>query len=911
MKKRNVALLALVACAVPLVVGPLHAQPRLRDRVVQPGAISTSVAPTALAPSSGAPTTPPATPAAPAGASGKSQADTSGLAQFESAIEYEPRSPNYKVAFSLEDADLGELVRVISQLTGKRFIFGGKVKNIKASVYSPQKVTVAEAYQAFLSILEANKLTVVPHGRFLKIVDTDAVATTETPIYGTHQAAPNEDRYVTRMHRLGHISADDAAGVLGKFKSKEADITVYGPGNMVIITDTGTNIRRMMSILEEIDVGSSGDQIFIEPIHYSSAQEVEKKINELFDVKATGAAPAQAGKPGGGASVAPSVGDLHVAKVVADDRSNSLIIVATERAYLRMLELIKRIDVPQTGEGEIHVLPLQHADATELTKTLNDIITGAGGGAPGAAGGPGGRGAQQQVAAPGAQAGIFEGGVRVSADKATNSIVITSSLRDYVSLRAVIDRLDQPRRQVFIEAVIMDLQLKRSDTLGISFHGGAPFSSGIQGDNDSVLFGGNKITNTIPPVPTDPEALQGFALGVRGPGIAGSQNFLGTGISIPAFGTFIQAIARTGDTDLLSTPHILALDNEDAEINVGDNVPLQTNQGLGSLAGLAGATGAAGDGRTHFGELQVQARGGDCGFGGAHAGVALRRCGLADLELFARDRLRIDQRLRALVLHRGELLFGLRAFEVGERLVERGAIRARVDHEQQVALLDVLAFVVRHALHVTAHARAQFDRFDRGDAAGELIPLRDVLDQHVGDADFGRRRRGGRGRTRARGQRDRQQGGKRERAEDGAIEQRQPGFDGAAVHGASSLWSIGEEDFEGVIAPSNLRASSWQRAARAASSPSDVCFRPSSGQGPVQCTMGSACARSLRSINATTRRPMPSALGHCAQACFALASVRTGKSSASNCTRTPRGRASSCSTRASMRNAAAPTERWP
>src|SRR5690606_5612608 len=170
--------------------------------------------------------------------------------------------------------------------------------------------------------------------------------------------------------------------------------------------------------------------------------------------------------------------------------------------------------------------------------------------------------------------------------------VVTASLRDYAQLRGVIERLDQARRQVFIEAVVMDLQMKRSDTFGVRFHGGAPFQR--DQPTDALAFGGNKILNTTPPVPTDPEALQGFALGVRGPGISGSQNFLGTGISIPAFGTFIQAIAKTGDTDLLSTPHILALDNEDAEINVGDNVPLQTNQGLGSLAGLAGASGATG-----------------------------------------------------------------------------------------------------------------------------------------------------------------------------------------------------------------------------------------------------------------------------------------------------------------------------
>jgi general secretion pathway protein D len=611
MKKRNVALFALVTCAVPLVSAQLRAQPRIRDR--QAGGVgpigaggSPSVAVTATAtgtapaaPTPSTPTTSPAGGTTPSGSgkqptvgpNGKAQADASGLSQFETGLEFEPRSPNYKVAFSLEDADLSELVRVISQLTGKRFIFGGKVKNIKASVYSPQKVTVAEAYQAFLSILEANKLTVVPHGRFLKIVDTDAIQSNDTPIYGAHQGAPNEDRYVTRMHRLGHISADDAANVLQRFKSKEADITVYGPGNMLIITDTGTNIRRMMTLLEEIDVGSSGDQIFFEPIHYSSASDIEKRINELFDVKATGSAPSPAPKGGAASSpsVAPAVGDLHVAKIVADERSNALIIVATERAYLRMLELIKRLDVPQTGEGEIHVLPLQHADATELTKTLNEIITGTSQATPTA---PTGRGAPPAAAGGGQQPGIFEGGVKVSADKATNAIVITSSLRDYLSLRsAVIDRLDQPRRQVFIEAVIMDLQMKRSDAFGVSFHGGAPFASGVQDGNDSLLFGGNKITNTILPVPTDPDALQGFALGIRGPGVAGSQNLLGTGISIPAFGTFIQAIAKTGDTDLLSTPHILALDNEDAEINVGDNVPTQTNQGLSSLGGLAGAAG--------------------------------------------------------------------------------------------------------------------------------------------------------------------------------------------------------------------------------------------------------------------------------------------------------------------------------
>ena len=516
------------------------------------------------------------------GANGKASADTSNLQQFENGVEFEPRNPNYRVAFSLEDADLPELVRVIGQLTGKRFIFGGKVRNIKATVFSPQKVTVAEAYQAFLSILETNGLTVVPHGRFLKIVETAGVASQTTPTFAPGQAATGEDRYITRMHRLQHVSADEVSNVLGHFKTKDGDITVYGPGNLLIITDTGTNIRRMMSIVEDIDVGGAGDQIWIEPVHYAAASDVANRINELFDVKGGGGGGSTPNPKGGAPVSAPSAngGELHVAKIVADDRTNTLVIVATERAYLRILELIKRIDLPQSGEGEIHVLPLQHADATELTKTITEIITGAGGNTAGGA-----AAAPKAGSAP--PSGIFEGGVKVSADKATNSIVVTSSPRDYASLRLVVDKLDMPRKQVFIEAVIMDLSITRTNQLGNNFHLGDTVPTG---HGDALVFGGLNPAKTIG-LP-DPTSLQGLALGVRGPGIPNSESLLGTGITIPAFGVLINALAHSDDTDVLSTPHILATDNVAAEINVGENIPLQTNAG-GGISSLAGAGGAA------------------------------------------------------------------------------------------------------------------------------------------------------------------------------------------------------------------------------------------------------------------------------------------------------------------------------
>ena len=564
----------LCSVAIAATNAEVRAQPtRMRPNmpVVQP-AVAPAAQPAAQ-PAPGAVAPDAAKPAV--GPNGKPIADTQGLSQFETGIEYAPRAGEERVSFSLEDADLAELVRVIGELTGKRFIFGGKVRNIKATVFSPQKVTVAEAYQAFLSILEANGLTVVPHGRFYKIVESPD-AKMGAPVYVAGQTGTNEDRYITRIHRLRHVSAEEVANVLGHFKSKDGDITVYSPGNLLIITDTGTNIQRMMHILEDVDVGGVGDQIWIEPIHYGTASDIQARLDEVFDLKAGAPKDPKA---------ALGSNDLHIAKILSDDRSNSLVIISTERAYLRILEFIRRLDVPlRTGEGEIHVLALQHADAVELAKTLGEIVTGAvaagtGGGAPGKPGST--------------PLAIFESGVKVSADKSTNSIVVTSSLRDFANLRTVIDKLDQPRRQVFIEAVIMDLTIDRENQLGVAFHGGDIINNTVAA-GPTTLFGGlNPFKTILLPSPTD-STLNAFALGIRGPGIAGTENLLGTGISIPAFGVLINAMASTNDADILSTPHILATDNIPAEINVGQNIPLQTNfGGFGALPGAAGAAGGA------------------------------------------------------------------------------------------------------------------------------------------------------------------------------------------------------------------------------------------------------------------------------------------------------------------------------
>ncbi|HEY6562420.1 MAG TPA: secretin N-terminal domain-containing protein, partial [Polyangiaceae bacterium] len=441
-------------------------------------------------------------------------------------VPYRPKPAGHLVKFNLQDADLAELVNHISGLTGRRFIYGPKVRQIKATVVSPQPVTLAEAYQAFLSILEQNGMTVVPHGRFLKIVDSGGIATLPTPVYSRGAPIPEDDRFITRLYRLEHISAEEATALLIKFKGKDGDLSLYGPGRLLIITDTGANIRRMVRIIEEVDIGGAGQRMWIEPVQYGSASEMAKRINELFELGAPGQ-PGQPGQPPGGGMRG------GLSKVLADEQSNSLIVVGTEDSYLRLLELLKRLDAQPTAEGRIRVLALQHASAEELANTLTQMLSGQGRPPPGQPPGPGG----------GNAAGMFEGEVRVTPDKSTNSLLITSSARDFAAMRLVILKLDMARRQVFLEAVIMDLSVSDRLNLGTSWHAGARPDLG--GPEPTLLAGGLNAQNSVG-FPLSPDLLQGFAVGARGPGLTGTENLLGTGVSIPAFGVVLNALTTTG-----------------------------------------------------------------------------------------------------------------------------------------------------------------------------------------------------------------------------------------------------------------------------------------------------------------------------------------------------------------------------
>ncbi len=548
-------------------------------------------------------------------------------------IEYKKPKRGTRFSFNLVDAELIELIKIIGNITGKSFILGGKVPNVKATIYAPTKITATEAYHAFLSVLQVNGLTVVPAGRYLKIQAVGGATSQNTPIMAKG-AVPGRDQFITSLHQLENVSSEEIAALLDRFKSADGDITVYTPTNMLIITDYGTSIKRLVKLVKLLDVPGIGEKIWIEPVNYASAQELADRIIEIFDISAGTTSKAKREparkatkrskrkKPKAqardtGASVYGAESDgMKISKIIADERTNSLIIVASETSYLRILELVKILDVPIAGEGTIHVHKLQHADAEEISKTLNNLSRQGGRSTAGKKSTAGKSG--------GGAASLFEGDMQISADQATNSLVIVSSLRDYMSLKAVIDALDTMQRQVFVEAVIMEVSLDKNRDLGIGVHGGNIIGSG---DDQSLVYGSSQPgqdSNSFTQIFSVP-MLSGLAAGLSGPELEGSEDLIG--MSIPAFGVALHALQTNSDVNVLSTPNILATDNVEATIQVGENVPVQQGfSGSSMLSGLAGRTGADG-GTANLGALGGML-GGYGGLMGGMGGIGRQNVGI-------------------------------------------------------------------------------------------------------------------------------------------------------------------------------------------------------------------------------------------------------------------------------------------
>lgn len=476
--------------------------------------------------------------------------------------EPEKRDPAKKyVTIDFDNVDIGVLVKFVSELTGKNFIIDDKVKG-KVTIISPKKIPVEDVYKVFLSVLEVNGFAVVPAGDMTKIIPATSAREKSLETRTKGEPGSPDDRMITQIVSLERANPDEVKRILDPIISKSSSVLSYPPAGILVITDYLSNIKRLMEIISALDVEGAGDQISYIPIVNASASEVVKSLNTIFQQRRSNAA---------------------AIKVVPDSRTNSIIILASvaDTENVRKLVAFMDKDVPR-GESNIQVYRLQNSNAEDLAKVLNNIVKDSGataGTAPGTTTSP-------KVLAP-----VVSKNVQIVPDKATNTLVVMAEREDYKILESIIKQLDVPRPMVYIEALIMEVNAKKAFNLGVEWRGLKDTGkiSGVDTGQSAAFIGSGGAGTTTNPGAynilgglTTTAFPSGFSLGIVGAGIT-----IG-GILFPNIGAVVQAYKTDSEVSILSTPQIMTLDNEEAEINVGSNVPYITQQQQSTTSTLVG-----------------------------------------------------------------------------------------------------------------------------------------------------------------------------------------------------------------------------------------------------------------------------------------------------------------------------------
>ncbi|MCD4718475.1 MAG: type II secretion system secretin GspD [Desulfobacula sp.] len=455
------------------------------------------------------------------------------------------------VSIDFNNVDINVFIKFISKLTGKNFVVDSRVKG-NVTIISPTKISVKDAYKVFESVLEINGFSTVESGKVIKIIPTPkAKADNIDTKIATGPARPEtlKDRIVTRLIPLEYARSDELKNLFTPLVPKGSVVLSYRDTNMLIVTATLSSINRLLKIVEVIDVQSIGKKISVIPVKFADVKKMVQNLSSIFSARIKG-----------------TKGKLNtdlVVKFVADERINSIIILASKVETDRVKQLIAILDqeVPK-GEEKIRVYYLEHASAENLVKVLLEIPT-----------------KDNKKAVPGQKrAPILSTKVKIMADKATNSLIIMADKEDYPVLEEVISKLDIPRAMVYIECLIMEVNVTRGLNVGTEWKTGVDFDSenkvafggfGGTGDSGYANLGGLIGSGSFP---------KGFSVGVLG------KTFSIGGMTFPNIQAVIQAFQSDKDVNILANPQILTTENEEASITVGKNVPFQTRSAADSGA---------------------------------------------------------------------------------------------------------------------------------------------------------------------------------------------------------------------------------------------------------------------------------------------------------------------------------------
>ena len=440
------------------------------------------------------------------------------------------------VTIDFNNVDINVFIKFISELTGKNFIVDQRVKG-NVTIISPTKISIREAFKVFESVLEVHGFTTVPAGNVTKIIPAPDGRSKSIETRVKTQPGSTSDRLVTQLLPLRYADPNEIKRLFTPLVSKNSVIVAYTPTNMLIITDAYSNIKRLMRIVKEVDVEGIGQEISVIPLFHADSKKLVSILSTVFQTR-------PAAKKGAQAS--------YKAKFVSDERTNAIVILASEVDTVRIKRLVALLDkeTPR-GSEKIRVYYLENANAEDLAKVLQEIPTK--------------KGAQGK----GKPAPVLSEDIRITADKATNSLIIQAETGEYQIIEEIIRKLDIPRAMVYIEALIMEVDAEREFNFGTEWQ--AVGATTIGGRDAAVGAGFNRgLEESNLPGLTQGIPAGGFSLGVFTEAIEIA------GVSFSNLTALINALQSDQEVNILSTPQILTTENEEAKINVGKNIPFQT-----------------------------------------------------------------------------------------------------------------------------------------------------------------------------------------------------------------------------------------------------------------------------------------------------------------------------------------------
>ena len=454
---------------------------------------------------------------------------------------------------NLKDTDIQEFIKFVADVTGTTMVVDPNVKG-KVRVISSKPVSQAELYDLFLSILDVQGYTAVRSGQVIRIVPSKDARSSPVPIM-EDQAAVGNDEYVTQVIRLDNISAAKLIPVLRPLVPQQAHMAAYAPSNAIIISDIRSNIGRIVDIIERMD-RSAVQTTEIIRLKYGVAEDVVSMLNTL-----------EKSRQGEGAEA-----DKE-AVLVADKRTNSVVVTADELSVDRIRKLVAYLDTPLEQSGNVRVIYLEYADATTIAEVLTRVMQNI-----------------SRLEEGGSNKRAGNGESTIEADEGTNSLIITADTDEMAALEAVIARLDIRRAQVLIEAIIVEVRVSEGQELGLQW---------LFAD-DNGAYGSNITTNDARR--NNLSQLGGALVPDDGSENIGTREVAASLATIPGttlgwgvvdesltMTVILNALESQGNTNILSTPSLLTLDNEEAFITVGQQVPFVT----GSYTNTGAANGAS------------------------------------------------------------------------------------------------------------------------------------------------------------------------------------------------------------------------------------------------------------------------------------------------------------------------------